>query len=77
MLCRYWRLFPNTQEKMRRKEGKGGRKEEGERGRHGGRKRERESEAVRRKKENQQTKILNKHYNMLFRKPTGFSTFWK
>lgn len=62
------RLFPNTQEKIRGKEGKKGR-EGGERG-----ERERQEGG---KKTIQWTKILNKHYNMLFRKPTGFSIFWK
>lgn len=42
MLRRGLRLFPNTQETTRRKAGKEGRKEEGERGRHGGRKGETE-----------------------------------
>lgn len=42
MLRRGLGLFPNTQETTRRKAGKEGRKEEGERGRHGGRKGETE-----------------------------------
>lgn len=54
MLHRGLRLFPNTQETTRRKAGKEGRKEEGERGRHGGRKGETER-AVRRRKENHPT----------------------